>query len=310
MQKVYKSDFFLITGFLGSGKTTFLKYLLKTSGEKYRIAIIQNEFASLGTDGTELAITGKDFKLVEINNGSVFCVCQMENFITALDNLLTDYKPEMIFLEASGLSDPVNIIELLRHEKIKLRLNLRHILTIADTPMFFKSMEILSRYRHQLMIADTVILNKTDLYKRETTEIENVIRELNPFAKIICTSFCEIPVIHTLYHPDVIHKPAENFVGHKSEGRPDINTFVLKTNYLISFSDLKKMINELTREFIRIKGFVNLTGGEVMGVQTVFEQIRFKKVTGYSGPAVLLFFGKNTSMENIKEKYNNLFIRR
>ena len=69
--------FYLITGFLGSGKTTLLKYLLNHVGSRYRIAVIQNEFAPTGMDGMELKRESPDFKLLEINNGSVFCVCQL-----------------------------------------------------------------------------------------------------------------------------------------------------------------------------------------------------------------------------------------
>ena len=127
-----KSDFFLICGFLGSGKTTFLKHILNSLGEKHKIAIIQNEFSLFGVDGKELLNTGKNFRLIEINNGSVFCICQLSNFLSALDTLIENHNPEMIFLEASGLSDPVNILELLCSGSIREKLSLRHIYTIAD----------------------------------------------------------------------------------------------------------------------------------------------------------------------------------
>lgn len=112
-------SFYLVTGFLGSGKTTFLKDILHTYSHKKRIAIIQNEFAPSGVDGNELNQSGYPFKLVEVNNGSVFCVCMLGNFIKSIENLIRDFHPEMIFPEASGLADPVNIIELLQKNNIK-----------------------------------------------------------------------------------------------------------------------------------------------------------------------------------------------
>jgi G3E family GTPase len=66
--------FFLVTGFLGSGKTTFLKSALEKLPKK-KVAIIQNEFAPASIDGTELKRQDGNYKTLEINNGSVFCVC-------------------------------------------------------------------------------------------------------------------------------------------------------------------------------------------------------------------------------------------
>ncbi len=64
--------FFIVTGWLGSGKTSLLRNVLNEYGDKKRIAVIQNEFASSGIDGIELKNSDNEFKLVEINNGSVF----------------------------------------------------------------------------------------------------------------------------------------------------------------------------------------------------------------------------------------------
>ena len=112
------TDLILISGFLGSGKTTLLKNLLSLHKGK-RIAVIQNEFAPSGVDGKELQLTDTSFKLVEINNGSVFCVCLLSNFIENITKLITEYNPEIIYLEASGISDPISICELLNNEAIK-----------------------------------------------------------------------------------------------------------------------------------------------------------------------------------------------
>jgi len=299
----YKSDFFLITGFLGSGKTTFLKYILNTIGEKYRIAIIQNEFAPTGVDGKELKDTGIKFHLEEINNGSVFCVCQLGTFGSVMEKLLERYNPEMIFLEASGLADPVNIIELLQFGILQQKLNLRHIYAIADASNFFRSANMPERYRHQLMIADTIILNKTDRCKEGVEKFENEIRQLNPFANVIKTEYCKALLPDILKQTQNNHKPAKRFFGSKSAGRPDINTCVLRTHDKISETNLHDFIAELIPDSLRVKGFVNLSDGRTTAVQTVFEHIEYEKIESYDGPTEIIIFSKTLTLKDVYGKF-------
>ena len=98
---------FLITGFLGSGKTTFLTQAIRFYNGKKKIGVIQNEFAPANLDGKELIRTvDQKFDLLEINNGSAFCVCLLSDFLSSLEQFITQYQPDILFIEASGLSDP------------------------------------------------------------------------------------------------------------------------------------------------------------------------------------------------------------
>ncbi len=101
--------FILVTGFLGSGKTTLVTRLLNHFGNEKKIAVIQNEFANANIDGQELEKTGKAFKILEINKGSVFCVCLLSSFIQSLVELVESCQPDIIVLEATGLADPISI---------------------------------------------------------------------------------------------------------------------------------------------------------------------------------------------------------
>jgi G3E family GTPase len=104
-----KIPFYLVTGFLGSGKTTLLKAYLEKYSDSRKIAIIQNEFAEVNIDSRELQRTGKSFDILEMNNGSVFCVCLLGDFVHSLHDFIQQHNPEVIILEASGLSDPISL---------------------------------------------------------------------------------------------------------------------------------------------------------------------------------------------------------
>ena len=75
---------YLITGFLGSGKTSFLKYFLQQNeGKRGKLAVIQNEFSPVSIDGKEIQQMG-DYRILEVNIGSVFCVCLLGSFVSSL----------------------------------------------------------------------------------------------------------------------------------------------------------------------------------------------------------------------------------
>ena len=85
-----KIPFHIVSGFLGSGKTTFLKQIIDNYSDKYKLGIIQNEFASANIDGIELEASGKSFKLLRINKGSVFCVCLLGDFARSLEKFIDE----------------------------------------------------------------------------------------------------------------------------------------------------------------------------------------------------------------------------
>ncbi|MBK6283442.1 MAG: hypothetical protein IPF54_13020 [Draconibacterium sp.] len=99
--------------FSGSGKTTFLKRIIDKYSDEYKIGIIQNEFAPANIDGAELKKSGKDFNLLEINNGSVFCVCLLGDFVRSLEKFIDEIQPEILIIEASGLSDTTSVAEVI-----------------------------------------------------------------------------------------------------------------------------------------------------------------------------------------------------
>ena len=104
-----KTKLYLLTGFLGAGKTTFLSSVLNDLSDK-KVAVIMNEFGKVGIDGTIIQREGME--LVELNRGSIFCSCLQLSFVSALVEM-ADRKMEYVFVESSGLADPSTIGEFL-----------------------------------------------------------------------------------------------------------------------------------------------------------------------------------------------------
>lgn len=300
--------FNLITGFLGSGKTSLLKNLLCELSKQKRIAVIQNEFASTSVDSKDLQLGSNDFELVDINNGSVFCVCQLSNFEHTLDKLLKEYHPEIVFLEASGLADPISIAELLQTPSLSDRITLDKSICLVDAANYFKGLSTLVRFKHQLMVADVIILNKIDLFDGDIEVIKRSISDLNPFADILPSVFAEVTweklsdsILHTSF-------AAQRFKGQKSEGVPDMKACVLRVHDKLDIEGLKLFVGELQTKCLRIKGFVNLKDGSTVLLQSVFERLDIKPVNNYSGRTEIIAFGLDIDivyMRQLFKKYCN-----
>ncbi len=264
------------------------------------IELIQNEFAPSGTDGKNLKLTGTNFHLEEINNGSVFCICLMASFLETLDKVITRHRPNMIFLEASGLSDPVNILELLQDQRFHGRLFPAGIFCVADAVNFLTGLDAFPGFRHQIMVADTVILNKTDISFSSKAHISEKIKQLNPFTYIVEASWCQVNLESITSLKEQTQRPAAIFSKKESSPRPYIAVCVLRTHEKISLKGLELFLEALSSLAFRAKGHVNLTNSKVMAIQLVFRNKKTEIVQPDKDPNEIIAFAEELSPASLK----------
>ena len=302
-----KIPIYLVTGFLGSGKTTFIDGILQSFDKKKRIGIIQNEFAPANIDGETLRKDDRSFEMLEINNGSVFCICLMGNFIESMASFIDEKKPEMIFIEASGLSDPASIIEIVQHPRLADQVFLRESWCIVDARHFLYMEHMLNRIRHQIQIADRILINKKDLVGTDVIAgIRDYVRDLNPYASIFETSWCRIdfkPFIERDTVQDNVHL---RISGDTVQGRPEIGLGVFKTGRRISLQDLDDLIRFYSESTARIKGNVLLANGHTAQVQTVFREVNIRVARQPSGSTCLVIMGKNFNLSTFSKHFRAL----
>lgn len=280
MQKI---PFHIISGFLGSGKTTFLKRIIDQYSSEKKIGIIQNEFAPSNIDGTELKKTNEAFDLLEINNGSVFCVCLLGDFIKSLDKFIGEYQPDVIIIEASGLSDTTSISEIVSASVLAERIYLASNWCVVDAQNFAKVGVMKQRVSNQLRMADLTVINKIDLMENGLDQIESEIKKINPFTKILHSTFCNIDfelgnsALNKFYMGSVQTLP-----------RPDVNSMVIKSARSISLSSVESFLEEWSAKAYRIKGFVKLTENQTAAVQCTFKEVNVMVLEGSAHPTELV----------------------
>lgn len=283
----------LITGFLGSGKTTFLMHYVNTFSKDRKIAVIQNEFSSSGIDGVLIRRNGGVYRVLEINNGSVFCVCLLGSFIESLAAFIDDNLPDEIIMEASGMSDPVSIGQIFQSDKLRNKVYLEQSFAVVDALNYNKLTFIRPRLEHQIRIADVVIVNKCDLAGSDLESIITQITNISPHALVLKSSYSSIDF------NDVFGASGLFLDDQGSEScKPDLQSVIIKSNCVISPEMLRKFIDSVKTDFIRFKGFVNTGKNRKMIVQGVFDDYSIKPVEWFPGVTELVGIGRLTKSEN------------
>lgn len=301
-----KTPIYLVTGYLGSGKTTFIRQILETYTGKEKIAIIQNEFAPANVDGQDLKRhINKDFELLEINNGSVFCVCLLSGFVKSLKAFVNEHKPGLILMEASGLSDPVSIGQIFGSAELQDDVFLIGVICIIDAVNFVRMHSKMPQISHQIMIADHIVINKTDL-PCNLQEIDSAINKINPLAKKHYTVESNIPYDTILGITGSIDQKAQKkyFFPQGVSNRPDIQSIVLKTSKPMKFDNLQRFLKYISGSCYRVKGTIILDNGKTISIQLVAGDYRFEEIITSSKLTELIAIGEGISVQYLKSAYN------
>lgn len=249
---------YLLTGFLGAGKTTFLTNTLEhLKGEK--VGVIMNEFGKIGIDGTIIKRDGME--LVEINRGSIFCSCLKISFVQAMIEM-AERELDYLFVESSGLADPSNIGEILDAvTSMKGDVyDYSGAICLVDAPNFLEQIKDLETVEKQLKHCHMVIVNKDDLVDEDTLKrVIEKIREINNKVEIEITSFGKIE--YKFLEKDLMLN--QWVEGEESTNTPENKPKTLNLTYEgeITKEQLTAFIDKISGDSFRIKGFFKLEDG-------------------------------------------------
>ena len=181
----------IISGFLGAGKTTLIKKLIEQAFKGDKLVLIENEFGEIGIDGGFLKDAG--VQITEMNSGCI-CCSLVGDFGTALKQVITDYTPDRIIIEPSGVGKLSDVIKAVKDVSGDLDVELDSYTTVADVSKVKIYMKNFGEFfNNQIESANTIILSRTQTTTQDKIEkAVAMIREKNDHATIITTPWDEI----------------------------------------------------------------------------------------------------------------------
>jgi len=174
----------LITGFLGTGKTTLLKRIVAENRARKWIYLV-NEFSALDVDGAIVSAENPD--VVSIPGGSIFCKCLVTEFIGQMTKIHEQHPDaEGVVIEASGMADPRVIADMLKETQLDQHFELANIISIVEPRSFRALIHTLPNIIHQVEAADLVLLNKSDLFDEDKlAATEQAVRNIKAKANLV-----------------------------------------------------------------------------------------------------------------------------
>ena len=252
---------FLVAGFLGAGKTTFLRHILLDARQKnLNIGVIINEFGAVDVDGEILRDSARSLASVA---GGCACCSGQDDFIEAAREM-SHGGFDAIVVEASGLADPLVLLETLAAPDLIKNLQVAHIVCVADASNWNQAAGALGPLlRRQLMLADTVVLNKTDLVGAgAVAALRARLAELNPRARVQTATEGEVE-----FDWNFAARAAVNLglpVASPSANHADSHTMWVALPHPIARAELARAMSELGAEIWRAKGLVRVRGESVL----------------------------------------------
>ena len=193
----------IISGFLGAGKTTLIKKLLKDGFQGEQVVLIENEFGEIGIDGGFLKEAG--IQIREMNSGCI-CCSLVGDFGTSLKEVVTKYDPDRILIEPSGVGKLSDVIKAVQGVQDEVDIKLNSYTTVVDAKkckMYMKNFG--EFFDNQIEYAGAIIMSRTDIAsEKKVQESLELLRSLNKDAAIITTPIENLDgkkLVEVMEHP-------------------------------------------------------------------------------------------------------------
>lgn len=303
----------ILSGFLGSGKTTLLERLLNECLHlNIKPAVLMNEIGKTDTDGS--IINNKVNIMEKLLDGCICCNKKSE-VVSSLLKLLS-LQPNILFIELTGVANPVEVIDSLTEPMLKEKLYLHNVITLIDSEnilsynnIFESDRELVNTTRSQVEAADLLIVNKIDLVpENKVVKIEKLIKKYNKTASSFFVTHCNIDVqklmkeVFSIHNTKAISNNASSNKLNKSFTK--IKSLTLPIHFQTTKEDVESFLKIWKNTVIRAKGYVPLKEGTYL-MQRVMKRGIWEK-TDSQQEHYLVLIGIDLNEDLIKNKWNSI----
>lgn len=255
----------IISGFLGSGKTTVLNSLIASAAPR-AVAVLVNDFGEISVDRSLLRVRA-GVQVVDLNGGQIFCSCISGSFVDRIAELAAT-PAEMILVESSGMAKPGALGPIL-HEARKRspeRFHYAGMVTVVEAPRFLKLRQVVNAVDEQVVYADLLVINKRDLVETDEAQaVADELTRLNGAARILEATRGAVGIADLPGEPagpaQRVGPGGEHYRGWNG-GKPRCHTWIPQESSARSLEDA--VLRRLQGGALRIKGYATDRGVTVL----------------------------------------------
>jgi G3E family GTPase len=289
-----RCDVILIAGFLGAGKTTLMRKILRWPGDLSKTAVLVNEFGQIGIDGELLQ--GFSIPVYELTNGCICCTIQGD-LLRSIGEILDRFHPKRVLIEATGVADPYEVLGFLKSSQIEDRIMEPKVVTVLAGDLWEGREYFGPLFYNQIKAADLLLLNKVDLLpKEEVPRSLQEIREVNPSCSLVPTYHCEIdpgmlwePVIRAAGYDAPSHLAQEQHEEHGNAEELGYVAFAFENQIPFKKDFFQRFVESMPVNLYRLKGFA-LVGDQRFFINHVGGKTEWVELAE-TGPTKLAFVG-------------------
>ncbi len=285
------TEIYVISGFLGAGKTTLIQKLLKEAFKQEKVVLIENDFGEISVDAALLKSGGIEVK--EINSGCICCSLSGD-FVKALKELLERYRPDKIIIEPSGVGKLSDVMKACSDPRILPLAKVKSKITVVDVKRCKMYLDNFGEFfEDQIQNADVLALSRTEDFPDKINDACKLIKSLNAHSAILSKPWDQMGAAEILYPREDRHEHTEHCghghgcgcrhcgahgqgehghehdgdCGHKHSAEEAFDTVTIRTKRVFSIEDLKARVSDMERSakgtILRAKGIVRSPDGYV-----------------------------------------------
>ncbi len=275
------TDIYIISGFLGAGKTTLIQKLLTEAFINDKVVLIENDFGEISVDAALLKSGNVEVK--EINSGCICCSLSGD-FVKALRELVSRFHPDKIIIEPSGVGKLSDIIKACADPSIKNLAEVKAKITVADVKRCKMYLDNFGEFfEDQMENADVILLSRIENFPEKVNNTHKLVKSLNAHAVIFSKPWDQITSAEILYPQQDHHTHSEyrnsghmytcgqhdhdSNCDHNHSAEEIFDTITIRTNQVFSMKELKARVLKMERStqgtILRAKGIVRGLDGYI-----------------------------------------------